>query len=205
MTFSSKKIKIETINRPPFKAAVPIHFRKEFIAMAFFTDMKRSLTETGKQVAQKTKELSDTVQLKTQLSREKEALNRQYAQIGKKVFEAANEADEEAYTAEFTLIRESLKTIDELQDKLSTLEGFIHCPECGAKIEKTSAFCSKCGAKIAETKPEDDDIDVVDTAESSETAGEEKTDETCTCETVPDEKFETESAETTVNVTEDQE
>ena len=47
--------------------------------MAFFTDMKRSLTETGKQVAQKTKELSDTVQLKTQLSREKEALNRQYA------------------------------------------------------------------------------------------------------------------------------
>lgn len=173
--------------------------------MAFFTDMKRSLTETGKQVAQKTKELSDTVQLKTQLSREKEALNRQYAQIGKKVFEAANEADEEAYTAEFTLIRESLKTINELQDKLSTLEGFIHCPECGAKIEKTSAFCSKCGAKIAETKPEDDDIDVVDTAEASETAGEEKTDETCTCETVPDKKFETESAETTVNVTEDQE
>ena len=159
--------------------------------MAFFTDMKRSLTETGKQVAQKTKELSDTVQLKTQLSREKEALNRQYAQIGKKVFEAANEADEEAYTAEFTLIRESLKTIDELQDKLSTLEGFIHCPECGAKI--------------AEAKPEDDDIDVVDTAEASETAGEEKTDETCTCETVPDEKFETEAAETTVNVTEDQE
>ena len=78
--------------------------------MAFFTDMKRSLTETGKQVAQKTKELSDTVQLKAQLSREKEALNRQYAQIGKKVFEAANEADEEAYTAEFTLIRESFRT-----------------------------------------------------------------------------------------------
>ena len=119
--------------------------------MAFFTDMKRSLTETGKQVAQKTKELSDTVQLKTQLSREKEALNRQYAQIGKKVFEAANEADEEAYTAEFTLIRESLKTIDELQDKLSTLEGFIHCPECGAKIEKAvdpepcKAEATQCG------------------------------------------------------------
>ena len=173
--------------------------------MAFFTDMKRSLTETGKQVAQKTKELSDTVQLKTQLSREKEALNRQYAQIGKKVFEAANGADEETYTAEFTLIRESLKTIDELQDKLSTLEGFIHCPECGAKIEKTSAFCSKCGAKIAETKPEDDDIDVVDTAGASETTREEKADGTYTCEAVPDESFETGSAETTGNITENRE
>jgi DNA-directed RNA polymerase subunit RPC12/RpoP len=173
--------------------------------MAFFTDMKRSLTETGKQVAQKTKELSDTVQLKTQLSREKEALNRQYAQIGKKVFEAANGADEETYTAEFTLIRESLKTIDELQDKLSTLEGFIHCPECGAKIEKASAFCSKCGAKIAETKPEDDDIDVVDTAGASETTREEKADGTYTCEAVPDESFETGSAETTGNITENRE
>ena len=121
--------------------------------MAFFTDMKRSLTEAGKQVAQKTKEVSGTVQLKTQISREKEAVNRQYAQIGKKVFEAANTADEEAYSAEFALIRESLKTIDELQDKLSTLEGFIHCPECGARIEKTAAFCSKCGAKIAEVMP----------------------------------------------------
>ena len=173
--------------------------------MAFFTDMKRSLTETGKQVAQKTKELSDTVQLKTQLSREKEALNRQYAQIGKKVFEAANGADEETYTAEFTIIRESLKTIDELQDKLSTLEGFIHCPECGAKIEKASAFCSKCGAKIAETKPEDDDIDVVDTAGASETTREEKADGTYTCEAVPDESFETGSAETTGNITENRE
>lgn len=173
--------------------------------MAFFIDMKRSLTETGKQVAQKTKELSDTVQLKTQLSREKEALNRQYAQIGKKVFEAANGADEETYTAEFTLIRESLKTIDELQDKLSTLEGFIHCPECGAKIEKASAFCSKCGAKIAETKPEDDDIDVVDTAGASETTREEKADGTYTCEAVPDESFETGSAETTGNITENRE
>lgn len=173
--------------------------------MAFFTDMKRSLTETGKQVAQKTKELSDTVQLKTQLSREKEALNRQYAQIGKKVFEAANGADEETYTAEFTLIRESLKTIDELQDKLSTLEGFIHCPECGAKIEKASAFCSKCGAKIAETKPEDDDIDVVDTAGASETTREEKADGTYTCEAVPDESFEIGSAETTGNITENRE
>lgn len=158
--------------------------------MAFFTDMKRSLTEAGKQVAQKTKEVSDTVQLKTQISREKEAVNRQYAQIGKKVFEAANAADEEAYSAEFALIRESLKTIDELQDKLSTLEGFIHCPECGARIEKTAAFCSKCGAKIAEVMPEGAPVDVVDTAETAETAENETSNDTCACEAVPDEKFE---------------
>ena len=156
--------------------------------MAFFTDMKRSLTETGKQVAQKTKELSDTVQLKAQLSREKEALNRQYAQIGKRVFEGANAADEEAYTADFALIRESLKAINELQDKLSTLEGFIHCPECGAKIEKSATFCSRCGARIAESKPEDSDIDIIDTDEASGEAEDEKNGGSCTCEAVRDGK-----------------
>ena len=82
--------------------------------MAFFTDKKRSLTETGKQVAQKTKELSDTVQLKTQLSREKEALNRQYAQIGKKVFEAANEADEIQLCEDLKIRCDRLDIRDEL-------------------------------------------------------------------------------------------
>lgn len=72
--------------------------------MAFFTDMKRSLTEAGKQVAQKTKEVSDTVQLKTQISREKEAVNRQYApDRQEKSLKPPNAADEEAYSAEFAL------------------------------------------------------------------------------------------------------
>ena len=68
------------------------------------------------------------------------------------------------------------------------------------KLDKVNDECGVFGIYR-----NDDDIDVVDTAEASETAGEEKTDETCTCEAVPDEKFETEAAETTVNVTEDQE
>ena len=51
--------------------------------MAFFTDMKRSLTETGKQLPED-KELSDTVQLKAQLSREKEALNRSMRRSAKR-------------------------------------------------------------------------------------------------------------------------
>lgn len=173
--------------------------------MAFFTDMKRSLTETGKQVAQKTKELSDTVQLKTQLSREKEALNRQYAQIGKKVFEAANEADEEAYTAEFTLISEMLKDHRRASGQALHLRRIY--PLSGA-VQRLKRPLPSAASAVQRSRRQNRrrTISMLSIpAESSETAGEETTAETCACETVPDEKFETESAETTVNVTEDQE
>ena len=75
------------------------------------------------------------------------------------------------------------------------------------KIEKTSAFAAGCGAKITETKPEDDDIDVVDTARSVRKTPEKKRRmRPAPAETVPDEEvWKPRSAETTVNVTEDQE
>ena len=70
--FSHKKTKIKIISSVWFSHSRSRSiFRKESIAYGIFTDMKRSLTEAGKQVAQKTKEVSDTVQLKTQISREK--------------------------------------------------------------------------------------------------------------------------------------
>ena len=53
--------------------------------------------------------------------------------------------------------------------------------------------------------PEDAPVDVVDTAETVETAENETSNDTCACEAVPDEKFEDGSAETTANVTEDHE
>ena len=61
--------------------------------MAFFDELKKGLSVTGQTVAQKTKEISETVQLKAQLNSEKDAIAKAYAAIGKQVFEAA-EADE---------------------------------------------------------------------------------------------------------------
>lgn len=120
--------------------------------MAFLDDMKRSLTMTGKQVAEKTKELSETVRLKTQIGAEKEAVRREYQRVGKKVFETASAAEKERYSEEFEKIRGSLEKIQELESALSEIDGSVACPECGAKVEKSASFCSFCGARIEKVK-----------------------------------------------------
>lgn len=120
--------------------------------MAFFSDLKRGLTITGQTVAQKTKEISETVQVKSQINTEKETITRLYAAIGKQVFEAAAEEDEKKFFTEFGSIRKSVNKIEDLEAQLTGMDGCIFCSECGARIDKNSTFCSKCGARIDKNK-----------------------------------------------------
>ncbi len=116
--------------------------------MAFFEDLKRGLTVTGQTVAQKTKEIGETVQVKAAISAEKDNIAKLFAAIGQQVFEEETEIDAERFCTEFGSIKESLDKIEELEAQLSEKDGCIFCAECGARIEKNSAFCSKCGAKV---------------------------------------------------------
>jgi len=127
--------------------------------MTFFDDLKKGLAATGQTVAQKTKELTESVQLKAQLKSEKEAMLKAYASIGKKVYEAAAWDDKKKYESEFETIKECLEKIEELKEKLSDLDGCIFCNECGSRIDKNSTYCNKCGAKVGAYKPAETDID----------------------------------------------
>lgn len=122
--------------------------------MAFLDEVKRGLTSTGKQVAKKTKEITSTVQLKSQIALEKEAAAKSYEAIGKKVFDAASDEEEERFKAEFHSIRKSEAKIRELEEQLSEVDGSIFCSECGARIDKSSVFCSHCGTKVEKGNPE---------------------------------------------------
>lgn len=141
--------------------------------MAFFDEVKRGLTNTGKQVAKKTKEISDTVQLKAQIAAEKEKAEKLYAEVGKKIFADASEEDNEKYAEEFEAIRKSLEKKKELEDELSGMDGCVYCSECGARIEKNAVFCSKCGVRV---KKEEADAPAAE-AEEAETVTVEITEE----------------------------
>ena len=116
--------------------------------MAFLNDLSRGLKVTGQTVAQKTKEIGETVQIKSQINTEKETITRLYAAIGKQIFESANEEAEKKFFTEFGSIRKAMNKIAELEASLTGMDGCIFCSECGARIDKNSKFCMKCGAAV---------------------------------------------------------
>lgn len=116
--------------------------------MAFFDELTRGIKATSQTVAQKTKEISETVQIKSQMNAEKDTIARLYEAIGKQVFESADEAAEQKFVSEFASIRSAMSKLAELEASLADMDGCILCPDCGAKIDKRSRFCMKCGAPV---------------------------------------------------------
>ncbi len=134
--------------------------------MAFFEELGKTLSDTGKEVATKAKALTETIQLKTQISAEKTKLEEAYAVIGKQFYEAEKEP-EESYAKAFEAVRASRERIAALEIELTQSEGTRICAECGAKVSKDSFFCGKCGAPVKES-------DAKKNAEEDETAKKEQ-------------------------------
>lgn len=116
--------------------------------MAFLDEVKRSLTTTGMQVAKKTKEITDTVQLKAKIAAENETENRIFEAIGKRVFEENEEADRIRFADAFASLKESVEKKEELEAQLAQMDKKPVCESCGAKLPKGAVFCSRCGARV---------------------------------------------------------
>lgn len=121
--------------------------------MAFFEELGRTLSDTGKEVATKAKALTENIQLKTQINAEKGKLEEAYAVIGKTFYEA-NQEPEEMYAKSYEAVRASRERIAALEIELTQNEGTRICAECGAIVPKDSIFCGKCGASVKETAEE---------------------------------------------------
>lgn len=118
--------------------------------MAFFEELGKVITGTGKEVTTKAKALTETLQLKSQINGEKIKLEEAYAAIGKQFYEANMEPGE-AYSKAYEAVRSIREQIAALEIALTQTEGSHVCAECGAKVSKDSAFCGKCGAALKDT------------------------------------------------------
>lgn len=118
--------------------------------MAFFDELGKVISDKSKEAAEKVKDLTGVIQLKSKLTAEKEKVNKAYINLGKAYYDCHDSAAEEEYAQDFEVIRAGLMKVAELEDQISELEGNRTCAECGAKVEKTAQFCSKCGAPMEE-------------------------------------------------------
>lgn len=138
-----------------------------------FENLGKKLSETGKVIGDKTKQVSETTQLSYKISvaeKEKETL---FAVLGKSVYEQAKSDSLSPFFGKCEEISAKQDEIDEMKKKLDAIKGIIICPNCGASCDKENDFCGKCGTKLE--KPIDPPIAAETQDEAAEEAPSEDT------------------------------
>ena len=113
--------------------------------MAFFDELGKVISDKSKEAANRVKDITGVLQLKSKLSAEKDKINKAYITLGKAYYDRHEGELEGKFADEFHTI----------QDEIAELEGTRVCAECGAKVEKNAAFCSRCGAPMDSTTSAD--------------------------------------------------
>ncbi|MCI5751098.1 MAG: zinc ribbon domain-containing protein [Oscillospiraceae bacterium] len=147
-----------------------------------FENLGKKLSETGKAIGDKTKQVSETTQLSYKISvaeKEKETL---FAVLGKSVYEEAKADSLSPFFGKCEEISAKQDEIDEMKKKLDIIKGVIICSNCGAECDKDNDFCGKCGSKLE--KPIDPPI----AAETETAAPEENTADDTAGNTINDDK-----------------
>lgn len=126
--------------------------------MGFFDDLTKKASETYKNTAEKTNKITREMRLKSMINDYKGAIEKVYAEIGKKVYEKhirEENIDIKAELAEeCSKIDAYAKEIEDMRMEMLALKDLRLCKVCAAEIPLTARFCPKCGAVQEEAQTE---------------------------------------------------
>lgn len=125
--------------------------------MAFIEELGKAIGNGSRKAANKVKDMTGILQLKSKLSAEREKINRAYISLGQAYYDKHELSVEEEFSNEFKIIGAGLVKIAALEDEIAELEGARVCAECGARVERSAMYCSCCGALMKENAPEPGD------------------------------------------------
>lgn len=123
--------------------------------MAFFENIGKRVSEAAQVAAKKSSELVEVTKLNSSISSEENKIRELYQQIGKSVYQKFVIGEEVIPEVNDTCleIQTREKTIDDLKEKIHEIKNIRLCEQCGAELDRDTAFCSKCGAKQEPIKP----------------------------------------------------
>lgn len=119
--------------------------------MAFLDDLGdfvKPITNKSKEVANKARDLTEALQIKSQITAEKTAMEEAFLSIGRSYYQTHQQCEDERYEDAYLVIESCKKQIHELEEKLHFLTGSRVCSHCGAKVDKEFLFCGRCGAPM---------------------------------------------------------
>lgn len=129
--------------------------------MDFFTDLGNKITNTGKTVADKAKDLTELTRLNAKVVSEENKLSKAYCEIGKLYYAKSQGELGEGYEEQAAAAAAALSEIAALKDRIKALKGVRVCVQCGKELGKHDLYCCSCGAKNELEEPEAKTIDQI--------------------------------------------
>lgn len=116
--------------------------------MDFFQKLGNTLSNTGKDIAKKTKDMSDISRLNHEITKQQEAIDKTYNQIGKLYFENYSNLDYADLKELCDSIKEANQKIEDFKVEITQIKGITNCPNCNQEVSNNATFCGSCGYRL---------------------------------------------------------
>lgn len=122
--------------------------------MAFWSQIEKTLTTAGQNVAQQTKNIADITQLNGMISEKEKQIRQLYLALGESYYEK-HRLNSNAENFDKIMEINTLKVdVFNAQEKIKQIKGVTKCVQCGADVPLDAAFCNACGAKVERVEAE---------------------------------------------------
>jgi len=111
-----------------------------------------TITETGKNVGEKTKQVGNTAKLNAKIISSERSISENYTLIGKYYYDMYKENPDAEIADAVNSVTASLETIAEMKSQILAIKGLVKC-SCGASCPIEDSFCGKCGAVLEKPEP----------------------------------------------------
>lgn len=116
--------------------------------MGFLDGLGKNLQQKGQAAIKATKDATETISLKSQISTEKSNIQNFYQEIGALAYTSNLTATQEAYEQYFNSVKAAEEKIEELQAEITKIEGTKFCAHCQSKLPADAKACPQCGTFI---------------------------------------------------------
>ena len=130
--------------------------------MAFFEDIGKKVSQTSQDAIKKTKIMTETSKINSQISAEKRVISENHSKLGEKYFELYSGNPDENLAVFVTAIQEAQQKIENFEDQIKKLKGIECCPNCGMEVNTGALFCTGCGTKLEAPSPAEPDAPPAD-------------------------------------------
>ncbi len=111
-------------------------------------DIFDKLEQTGKDLVASVKSLTDTSAIKIKIVEKEKQIEKMYALIGKKYISLVGENLAPELASEINELKNQIKKLDELKQKINSNNNVVVCPKCKMPCEKYVIYCPHCGNKM---------------------------------------------------------